>query len=141
MGAQVYFALYNVTLNSSQLQLIEDVIETEPDIHTVLYVIDQKTGICNGDSGGPIFRMKEGVAEIVGVTSFRLDECGNGWPGGFTSVGHFYDWIMKTIEFEVNGDTWAPTADPTSAMPTASPTTSTTLFQLRLKTFQMHIKL
>eukprot|EP01084_Bolivina_argentea_P070739 128636_1 len=71
------------------------------------------TDICQGDSGGPLFRIKNETHEIVGISSWTYNGCNSDQMSGFTPVGLYYNWIMKTIDYVVYGNTWEPTVDPT----------------------------
>lgn len=53
---------------------------------------------CRGDSGGPLMRRTpSGVWETVAVVSFGYG-CGReGWPGVYTSVSSYVDWIKNTM--------------------------------------------
>ncbi|BFF99406.1 brachyurin-like [Drosophila madeirensis] len=51
------------------------------------------TSICSGDSGGPLV-LADGRNTLIGATSFGLSVgCEVGWPGVFTRITSFLDWI------------------------------------------------
>lgn len=56
---------------------------------------------CNGDSGGPLmntFRNDTGQWYIEGIVSFGA-RCGSqGWPGIYTRVGEYLQWIKENIK-------------------------------------------
>lgn len=55
---------------------------------------------CNGDSGGPLmttFRNDSGQWYVEGVVSFGT-QCGTqGWPGIYTRVSDYIEWIRNNI--------------------------------------------
>lgn len=53
---------------------------------------------CQGDSGGPLQLYPPGsdVAKIVGVVSFGIS-CGSAWPGIYTRVAYYLDWIESNV--------------------------------------------
>ena len=52
---------------------------------------------CQGDSGGPLFTSVGGGAQQHGVTSFGIG-CGRrGFPGVYTRVEQYTDWIRKVM--------------------------------------------
>nr|XP_036223913.1 serine protease easter isoform X6 [Bactrocera oleae]XP_036223914.1 serine protease easter isoform X6 [Bactrocera oleae] len=59
---------------------------------------------CRGDSGGPLIGLgTTGRGRtyyfLIGIVSFGPASCGlEGWPGVYTRVGHFVDWIQATVE-------------------------------------------
>jgi secreted trypsin-like serine protease len=52
-------------------------------------------GACNGDSGGPLTTVVDGVEVIIGVTSWGMRECDLGKPSIFSRVTYF----LKDIKF------------------------------------------
>jgi transmembrane serine protease 9 len=59
---------------------------------------------CVGDSGGPL--MSPGISPgdgrarhfVAGVVSFGPESCGTkGWPGVYTRVSKYTDWILNQI--------------------------------------------
>lgn len=55
---------------------------------------------CNGDSGGPLmhtFSNNSGQWYVEGVVSFGA-RCGTeGWPGIYTRVSQYLDWIKENV--------------------------------------------
>ncbi|KAM8709575.1 hypothetical protein ACLKA7_016390 [Drosophila subpalustris] len=52
------------------------------------------TSTCNGDSGGPLVSAE--TKELIGATSFGIAlGCEKGWPGVFTRITSYLDWIEK----------------------------------------------
>lgn len=58
---------------------------------------------CLGDSGGPLIGLDRSnkirpYYFLAGVVSFGPDPCGQeGWPGVYTNIGHYVDWIKSKI--------------------------------------------
>lgn len=52
-------------------------------------------GVCNGDSGGPlVVNESDGNATEIGIVSFGSSlGCESGFPGVFTRVSEYVDWI------------------------------------------------
>ena len=53
---------------------------------------------CQGDSGGPLMLMgPKQKYEIIGIVSFGIG-CGQpGYPGIYTKVGRYLDWIISNV--------------------------------------------
>ena len=65
---------------------------------------DGNDAICNGDSGGPLFKTYNGKKTVVGVSSFVILPCGlQGQPDAFVRVGIYTDWIKHYIQTASNG--------------------------------------
>ncbi|XP_019892254.1 brachyurin-like [Musca domestica] len=55
-----------------------------------------KKSTCNGDSGGPLVYKQDGENVVIGATSFGIKlGCESGWPGVFTRVTSYLDWIEE----------------------------------------------
>lgn len=53
-----------------------------------------KQNTCSGDSGGPLVVEENGEHVVIGATSFGIAlGCESGWPGVFTRVSGYLDWI------------------------------------------------
>lgn len=58
---------------------------------------------CRGDSGGPLMgNYKDGQGNsytyLAGLVSYGPSPCGmEGWPGVYTRVSNYVDWIERTI--------------------------------------------
>ena len=54
---------------------------------------------CNGDSGGPLFvsGTKDGTFYLEGVVSYGSKECGTGYPGVYTNIEYYMQWILKNM--------------------------------------------
>lgn len=57
---------------------------------------------CQGDSGAPLTmrgRDMEAPYFVVGIVSFGMQPCGlESWPGIYTRVTHYIDWIVRNLE-------------------------------------------
>lgn len=52
---------------------------------------------CQGDSGGPLVRRLGGQMEITGVVSFGFGCAQPGFPGVYTKVSDYIDWIRNNL--------------------------------------------
>lgn len=56
---------------------------------------------CRGDSGGALMGEQLGTSNnwfAVGVVSYGPSPCGTpGWPGVYTRVGAYVDWILSKV--------------------------------------------
>ena len=128
---KVLYALNNLTLDDQAVSaaLAEFDMEYPNQYEFNILCVDAiNTNVCQGDSGGPLFVMNGDSVEIKGVASFVVGGCNNGSFAGYTPVGQYNDWIQKTIDYAVYGNTWNPTPDPTepSLQPTTSPVDGST---------------
>lgn len=52
---------------------------------------------CSRDSGGPLMLLEKGVYFLVGVVSFGFQCAREGYPGVYTRVTHYLDWLENEI--------------------------------------------
>lgn len=58
----------------------------------------EKGNSCQGDSGGPLQVFHNPyTAHIVGVVSFGIGNCGDGYPGVYTRVAYYLNWIASRV--------------------------------------------
>ena len=54
-----------------------------------------RTDTCTGDSGGPMLMESNGLWSVVGITSFGVECARSDFPGVYTRVDVFLDWIDR----------------------------------------------
>lgn len=63
---------------------------------------DRGYDTCKGDSGGPLMKFDQSKTPnwyLVGIVSFGSAQCGlANFPGIYTRVDHFMDWILRNIK-------------------------------------------
>lgn len=73
-----------------------------------------------GDSGGPIFGWTGHYWEQVGIVSYGFGCADRGFPGIYTRLSYYYQWIKEILA--IGGEHVEPSIQPTT---TARTTTST----------------
>ena len=77
---------------------------TITDGHICIATGSEHTGVCSGDSGGPLNlpTETENVYKQIGVTSFVSGlGCESGFPDGYTRVTEYLDWIAENTGIEI----------------------------------------
>lgn len=64
---------------------------------------EENIDTCAGDSGGPLMVKEKlgpkNIYYVAGIISYGPKPCGaKGWPGVYTKVGNFVDWIQNKLE-------------------------------------------
>lgn len=59
--------------------------------------VGSESDTCQGDSGGPLALSVVKKPILVGITSFGEGCAIKGYPGVYTRVSYFYEWITKTM--------------------------------------------
>ncbi|XP_054166547.1 chymotrypsin-like elastase family member 2A [Oppia nitens] len=69
------------------------------DGHLCFDGMTDESGVCNGDSGGPIqCQTSDGKWIQLGVASWTSNPCAlKGYPAVFTKLSHYFDWIQDII--------------------------------------------
>jgi secreted trypsin-like serine protease len=104
LGYGVHSAISHVPSNElqeAQVYIVPEeqfpnVMETsEYNRTTMLLAYKENVDACYGDSGGPLYDMD--TLQLLGIVSWGKG-CGfEGWPGVYTNVTFFYDWIMDVL--------------------------------------------
>ena len=81
-------------------------------------IIDGGKDACNGDSGGPLVCLEDGVATLVGVTSWGIGCANEGYPGVWSSVADNLDWIEVVTTTMTTTTTFSTTK--TTALPSSA---------------------
>jgi len=72
---------------------------------TQLCAWDQGRDACQGDSGAPLIVYQGGRAVAAGLVSFGADCADEVYPGVYTRLGHYEDWIFKVTKRGTCDDT------------------------------------
>lgn len=106
---------------------------------------------CGGDSGGPLLLKGSSIDDdqLVGIVSWGISCANDDYPGVYSRISYYYDWIQSTICNERNGsansdglpygitcdDTTSSGSSPTTPVssttqsPVASPTGSSPTYE------------
>lgn len=75
----------------------EDIREDYENWGLISYKSDNgKSGACSGDSGGPMFIVRQGTLKVIGATAGGYGSCGA--QGMYTHLNFYETWIKETRE-------------------------------------------
>jgi secreted trypsin-like serine protease len=59
---------------------------------------------CQGDSGGGLYAYDSKLQRyvVVGITSYGVGCASAGYPGIYTRISYFYNWIMANVKYNNN---------------------------------------
>ena len=65
---------------------------------SILLITDEDS--CSGDSGGPLIAQLDENSRMYlrGVVSFGTRRCGKGFPGVYTDITYYIDWIKQNLK-------------------------------------------
>jgi len=95
-------ALPNI-LQKAVVPLVSDAVcrasYGEDDIHdSMMCAGESNKDACQGDSGGPLLCLVGGNLQVCGITSWGIG-CGQpGYPGVYTEVSYFSEWIAEIAD-------------------------------------------
>ncbi|KAI8897550.1 trypsin-like cysteine/serine peptidase domain-containing protein [Globomyces pollinis-pini] len=69
-------------------------LETNPTAMCAGFA-DGRTDACNGDSGGPLFAIKDGKVILTGIVSTGFECARPNKPGIYTRISYIVDWINQ----------------------------------------------
>jgi Trypsin len=82
---------------------------------------------CDGDSGGPLIRQSSGTNIIVGIVAWGEGCASEDYPGVYTRVSTYDQWIQETMcaitSFPCGSSTTNPPAGPKTTRPPTQPPT------------------
>jgi len=59
---------------------------------------DARIDACSGDSGGPLIKIEENYKKVIGLISWGIECAKVGYPGVYTRLGPYLEWIVNTIK-------------------------------------------
>ncbi|XP_063917040.1 serine protease persephone-like [Zophobas morio] len=100
LGAERSSILQKASLHPVPLQECNSTYHTRTQKHIIrdqICATSNKSDTCQGDSGGPLqIQSMASISTVVGITSYGIG-CGSNYPGVYTRVSGYLDWIEKIV--------------------------------------------